>query len=139
MRISRRSVFVALLLVCGFAATAVAREPKPKPEKVRVTFGAFKGHGAGSFKSGIRSIVAKDCVVSGKKDARALIEGEVTPKDKGVTFRLLIKAAQSGELVESREFTSPKPSPSSGLVHKIGRAAVEMVQRVPVDQPAPTL
>jgi hypothetical protein len=134
---SRQSAGVAFVFLCGLATTTLAKTPAPKPDKVRVTFGAFTGRGAGSFKSGIRAIVAKACVMSSRKDARALIEGEVTPKDKGASFRLIVKAAQSGEVVESREFTSPKPSPSSGLVHKIGRAAVEMVQRVPVDQPAP--
>jgi hypothetical protein len=137
MDVSRRSALLGLLFCCGLATNALAKAPAPTIDKVRVTFGAFTGRGAGSFKSGIRAIVAKGCVIAPKKSARALIEGEVTPKDKGVLFRLVIKAVANGEVVESREFTSPKPSPSSGLVHKIGRAAVEMVQRVPVDQPAP--
>jgi hypothetical protein len=128
---------LALVFLANLGATAFAKSAAPKPEKEKVAFGAFTGPGAGSFKSGIRSIVAKACVITSKKSARALIEGESTPKDKGVVFRLVIKGAQNGEVVESREFPSPKPSPSSGLVHKIGRAAVEMAQRVPVDQPAP--
>ena len=133
---ARRTALLTLVFL-GLGSMALAKAPPPKIDKVLVTFGAFTGHGAGSWKSGIRAIVAKGCVITSKKNARALIEGEVTPKDKGVLFRLVIKSVATGEVVESREFPSPKPSPSSGLVHKAGRAAVEMAQRVPVDQTAP--
>ncbi len=129
-----RALLVAL---CLAALPGIAQAKAPKPEKVRVVFGAWTGRGAGAFKSGARAVVAKGCTLSSRKDARALVEGEVSPKDKGVLVRVLIKGAQNGELVESREFVSPRPSPSRGLLNKIGRAIVDMVQRVPIDQPPP--
>jgi hypothetical protein len=139
MFMSRRVLLIAVVFVglFGLVSIAAAKTPAPKPDKVRVAFGSWTGKGAGTFKSGVRSVVAKGTVITNKKGARALIEGEVVPKDKGVVFRLSIKAAQSGELIESREFPSPKPSPSRALLNKIGRAIVDMVQRVPVDQAAP--
>jgi hypothetical protein len=136
MRPPRRSLLFGLLLI-GLGSNAAAKTVAPAPEKVHVTFGAWTGRGAGSVKSAVRPQVAKGCVVTGKKDARALIEGEVSPKDKGVLIRVIVKGAQNGEVVETREFPSPKPSPSRGLISKIARAVVEMAQRVPVDQPAP--
>jgi hypothetical protein len=134
MLTSRLGPLIILFLV-GLMSTADANAPKP--EKVRVAFGSWTGRGAGSFKSGVRPIVAKGTVITNRKAARALVEAEVLPKDKGVLLRLAIKGAQSGELVESREFPSPRPSPSRALLNKIGRAIVDMVQRVPIDQTAP--
>ena len=126
-----RSAFL-LLSFLGLATTAAAKAPKP--EKIRVAFGAWSGPGAGAFKSGLRSAIAKDCVIGGKKGARAIVEGVVAPEAKGAVLRLAIKAAESGELVESREFHSPQPRPSHALLSKIGRAVVEMVRRAPIEQ-----
>ena len=131
----RSPCLLSALFVLSLTSSAIAKAPPPA--KTPVVFGTWKGRGAGTFKSGVHSIVAKGTQITTKKNARALIEGEVEPKDKGVVCRVIIKGAQNGEVVETREFPSPKPSPSKGLLNKIGRAIVDMVQRVPVDQPAP--
>jgi hypothetical protein len=118
-------------MILGLAAPAGAKATKP--EKIHVAFGAWTGPGSGSYKSGIRTAIAKDCVFTPKKSARALIEGAVAADGKGSVLSLSVKAAQSGEVVESREFKSPKPSPSRALLNKIGRAVVEMANRAPTD------
>src|SRR5689334_12332628 len=105
-----------LLVVAMCLASAAAFAEKVAPEKIPVAFGSWKGPSASSFKSALRKGLGKECAVVSKK-ARVVIEGVVTPSEggKGVVVRVVVKSSSSGEIVESREFPSPKPQPSGAL------------------------
>lgn len=122
--------FTMLVLLLGGAALA----DKPKPERIPVAMGAWKGPHAGSFKSGVRSAIAKDCVVVKAEKARVIVEGEVTPSEDGkkVTVKVVIKSPKTNEIVESKEY-STKPDPSVGQSKKMGHDLVEMARRAPTE------
>jgi hypothetical protein len=120
--------FTMLVLLLGGAALA------DKPERIPVAMGAWKGPHAGSFKSGVRSAIGKDCVVVKAEKARVIVEGEVTPSEDGkkVTVKMVIKSPKTNEIVESKEY-STKPDPSVGQSKKMGHDLVEMARRAPTE------
>jgi hypothetical protein len=124
---------VALIGLSFLAFIGDAAAKEEKPPKIPVAFGKWSGPSAGSFKASMRSTLNKSCVVVGKKKSRAYIEGVVEPENKGAVLHLVVKASKNDEVVESRDFHSPRPTPSSGLGNKIGRAVVEMANRAPVE------
>lgn len=125
--------FFALALLCvGLVASPAVAGP-PKPEKLPVAFGAWTGKGAGSFKSALRGKIGKECVVVPPKKARALLEGVVTEAGKGVTVKLVVKAAFNGEVVQSKEFSFARPSPQAGKVAQMAKAVVEITRRTPTE------
>src|SRR4051794_10966316 len=128
----RSHVYFALAALVLLAGSAQAGPPKP--EKVLVAFGSWKGPGASSIKSALRQGLAKDCSFVSAKRARALIEGEIAEQGKGVSVRLTVKATKTGEVVETREFPLPKPSPSHAQAQKMARAVVEMAHRAPGEE-----
>ncbi len=120
---------IALVLLTGFAREAAAKPPKP--EKFKVAFGTWTGPSTGSFKSALRSALAKDCSFVGRKSARLIFEGVVAPQGKGAVLSFTIKLARNDEIVESREFKCPRPTPNRAQANKFARAIVEMARRAP--------
>lgn len=134
LNLSRLAPLTLLILTCAAGeATAKAQ----KPEKIPVAFASWTGPGAGSFKSGVRSALGKDCVIVGRKTARVVLEGVVAADGKGAVLHLTLKSGKTGEIVESRDFHSPRPQPARGLTQKIGRAVVDMAHRAPNDAAEP--
>jgi hypothetical protein len=119
-----------MLLALLFTGLGIA-EKAEKPEKIPVALGSWKGPSAGSFKGALRRGLAKDCTFTKPKTARAIIDGEVTQEGKKFTVRVIVKAAQSGEVLEQREYPYSKPSLSQGQTNKLGREVAEMVRRAP--------
>ena len=128
---------IASVLAAGVAALFVLiandASAAPKPEKLPVAFGGWTGKGAGSWKSALRSRLNKECVFVGPKKARALIEGTITEKGKGISLRIVVKAAKTGEIVETKEFAFSRPAASGEKAAKLARAIVEITRRAPTD------
>jgi hypothetical protein len=123
---------VARLLLAALLLVALPAAAKPA-DKIPVAFAQWSGLRANSFKSALRSAVAKECRSVKPAAARVLVEGEVSEKGKGALVRLVLKNPKDGEVVESREFSFPRPQPSGPQVKKMGRALVEMARRAPAE------
>jgi hypothetical protein len=120
---------VAFLLAVGVGAAPAQAE---KPPKIPVAFGAWTGPHAGSFKSGVRSGVAKECAVVRAEKARVIIDGEVTETEpKHFKLRVIVKSPKTNDIVESREYTFSKPEVSQGQSHRMGRDVFEIARRSP--------
>ena len=89
---------------------------------------------AGAFKGGLRGAIGKDCVVVARKKARVVLEAVVAPENKGAVVHFTMKSPKTDEIVESRDFHSPRPQPSAGLTRQMGRAVAEMARRAPVEE-----
>jgi hypothetical protein len=121
---SLMSIVALLMLLAGARAD--------KPPKIPVAMGTWTGPHSGTFKSAVRNGVAKDCVVTKATKARVVIEGEVSEKEKGgFTVRVVVKSPKTNDIVESREYSFPKPQVSSGMSHKMGHDVVEIAKRSP--------
>jgi hypothetical protein len=117
---------VLLLVAMGGGAHA------EKPAKIPVAMGAWTGPHAGTFKSGVRSGVAKDCVVTRAEKARVIIEGEVKEGENNhFTVQVIVKSAKTKEIVESREYSFSKPQVSQAQSHRMGRDVTEIARRAP--------
>ena len=126
-----RALTIALsLFVCLWSFVADAA---PKVEKLPVAFGAWTGKGAGSWKGALRGKLNKECAFVGPKKARVLIEGTLTEQGKGVTVRVVVKATKTGEIVETKEFSFPRPQASGPKAVKMAKAIVEITRRAPTE------
>lgn len=127
----------ALLLVAfALVAASAHAAPKPKPEKLPVAFVPWTGKSANAFKGVLKGKLAKECVFVGPKKARVLIEGTVTEKEppsKAVTVKVVVKSAKTGEIVETKEFVFPRPSPSGDKMSRMAKAVVEITRRAPTE------
>jgi hypothetical protein len=115
-------------IVLGFCAFAARAE---KPPRIPVALGKWTGPHAGSFKSGLRGGISKECVVVRADKARVIIDGEVTGTDKPFKVRVIVKSPRTGDVVESREYTFQKPSPSGPQSRKMGHDVTEIARRAP--------
>jgi hypothetical protein len=131
MALLHRSFAGALLTVSLATGTAAAREPKP--EKVPVALGAWKGPSASTFKSAMRRGLAKECKVVGAKGARVVVEGEVAPAGKGFVVRAIVRQPRTNELLQQREFKFAKAKASAGQSNKMGHFVAEVARRTPAD------
>jgi len=121
--------WVLLIAAIGFGAVSARAE---KPPKIPVALGKWTGPHAGSFKSALRSGLAKDCVVVGAAKARVIVDGEVTSADeKHFTVRVIVKSPKTNDIVESREYSYSKPALSQAQSHKMGRDVTEIARRSP--------
>jgi len=123
---SRVLAFILAIAVCGVAAHA------EKPAKIPVAFGTWTGPHAARFKSGLRSGVAKDCVVVRAAKARVIIDGQVSSEDnKHFKLSVMVKSPKTNELVETKEYTFSKPQLSQAQSHRLGRDMFEIARRAP--------
>ena len=118
---------LCLMVALGIGGMAQAE----KPPKIPVALGAWTGPRAGSFKSGVRSGVAKECQVVRANKARVIIDGEVTEEDKRFKVRVIVKSPVTNDIVESKEYTFSKPELSQGQSRKIGHDVFEIARRSP--------
>jgi hypothetical protein len=125
---SRAVRTVLLLLVAIGFGTVAARADKPP--RIPVALGKWTGPHSGTFKSALRSGIAKECVVVRADKARVVIDGEVTG-DKSFTVRVILKSPKTSDIVESREFTFAKPQVSAAKSRKMGHDVAEMARRAP--------
>jgi hypothetical protein len=130
--IPNRLVRTLLLSWAAVAALAGAARAE-KPEKIPVAIGDWKGPSASTFKSAVKSGIAKDCKIVGKKTARVIVDGEVTPDGKGFQVRVIVKAAKSGEVAESHSFPFAKAKASKGQSAKMGKMVTEAARRAPTE------
>jgi hypothetical protein len=122
---------LALILATAVLGTAAHAE---KPVKIPVAFGTWTGPHAGRFKSGVRSGVAKDCVVVRAEKARVIIDGEVSSEDnKHFKVRVMVKSPKTNELVETKEYSFSKPQLSQAQSHRLGRDVFEIARRAPAE------
>jgi hypothetical protein len=126
MGLRSRSLIVLLLLALS-AVTAHAE----KPAKIPVAFGKWTGPHAGAFKSALRNGIKNGCVVVRADKARVIIDGEVNGDDKPIKLRVILKSPKTQDIVESREYTFSKPTPSQNQANRMGREVTEMAQRAP--------
>jgi hypothetical protein len=123
-----RSAPTLLCITLGLGAVGARAE---KPPKIPVALGKWTGPHASGFKSGLRSGISKECVVVRPAKARVIVEGEVTGTDKPWKVRVIVKSPKTDEVIESREYTFYKPTPSQAQSHKMGRDVTEIARRAP--------
>jgi hypothetical protein len=118
---------IVMLSLLAFPALA------DKPALIPVTFGAWKGSHANTFKSGLRRGLAKakGCSVVPRGKARVVIEGEVTEQNGKFSVHVSLKSPKNDEIIESREYSFSKPTVSDGQANKMGREVTEMAGRAP--------
>jgi hypothetical protein len=125
---SRSLKYLLMLFVLGGAVAARA----DKPPKIPVAMGTWTGPKASRFKSAVRNGIAKECAVVRKDKARVVIEGEVkSDDDKHFSVHVIVKSPKTGDIVESRDYTSAKPQPSQAMSHKMGHDVTEIARRAP--------
>jgi hypothetical protein len=124
----------SILVVAAVAiASNGALAAKPKPEKIPVALGSWKGPGAGGFKDAMRRGLSKDCKIVGAKTARVVVDGVVTAEGKGATVQVIVKLPRTGEVVERRDFHFARPKASRAQGDKMGHAVAEIARRAPTD------
>jgi hypothetical protein len=135
-RVGQWSVILAVALA---SATAAARPKAEKPEKIPVALGSWRGPSASAFKDALKHGLGKECKVVGAKSkgARALVDGTVEERGKGVVVRVVVKQPKTSEVVEQREFPFARPKPSRAQGDKMGKAVAAIARRVPADSPSP--
>jgi hypothetical protein len=125
-----RSVIVAVIAAVSLFTLGLGGARADKPARIPVAFGQWTGPHAGTFKSGLRGGLAKECVVVKAEKARVIIDGEVSG-DKTFKVRVVVKSPQTKDTLESKEYSFSKPSVSEAQSHRMGRDVAEIARRAP--------